>query len=245
VAIIGGGNTAIDSARTAVRLGAEKVMILYRRTKDAMPAFEEEVDAALAEGVELVELVNPVRFVAGRNGKLKRIECVRMQLGDFDRNGRRRSMPVPDSNFFIEVDTVIPAVSQYSDLPFVQKSEISVTPWGTFVIDDNTMMTSKAGVFAGGDVARGPDTVIQAIADGKHAAVAIDRFLGGEGKLNKGDPIEIPHNESDDEVVEHLRFDVVELDPATRKNSFDEVVLGYHKLHAMAEAMRCLHCDRR
>jgi NADH-quinone oxidoreductase subunit F len=100
-------------------------------------------------------------------------------------------------------------------------------------------------VFAGGDVARGPDTVIQAIADGKNAAISIDKYLGGKGKLNKGTPIEIPDNFSDDEIVEHARFQVDELDPAKRKESFDEVVLGYHKLRAMAEAMRCLHCDRR
>ena len=245
VAIIGGGNTAIDSARTALRLGAEKVMILYRRTRDAMPAYAQEVQDALDEGIELVELVAPVRFVGGKGNKLSKIECQRMKLGDFDKNGRRRAVPIEGSNFLIDVDTVIPAVSQYSDLPFIKKSEIGVTPWGTFIIDDDTMMTTMEGVFAGGDVARGPDTVIQAIADGKHASISIDMYLGGKGKLNKGTPIEIPDNFSDDEIVEHNRFKVEELDPAKRKDSFDEVVLGYHKLRAMAEAMRCLHCDRR
>lgn len=245
VAIIGGGNTAIDSARTALRLGAEKVMILYRRTRDAMPAYAQEVQDALDEGIELIELVAPVRFVNGKGNKVTKIECLRMKLGEFDKNGRRRAVPIEDSNFFIDVDTVIPAVSQYSDLPFIKKSEIGVTPWGTFIIDNDTMMTTMEGVFAGGDVARGPDTVIQAIADGKNAAISIDKYLGGKGKLNKGTPIEIPDNFSDDEIVEHARFKVEELDPAKRKDSFDEVVLGYHKLRAMAEAMRCLHCDRR
>ncbi|MFZ5974531.1 MAG: NADH-ubiquinone oxidoreductase-F iron-sulfur binding region domain-containing protein [Bacillota bacterium] len=245
VAVIGGGNTAIDSARTALRLGAEKVMILYRRTRDAMPAYEYEVEAAIDEGVELMELVAPVRFVAVRGGRVSKIECVKMKLGAFDKTGRRRAVPIEGSNFFIEVDTVIPAVSQYSDLPFIKKSEIGVTPWGTFIIDDDTMMTRMEGVFAGGDVARGPDTVIRAIADGKQAAISIDKYLGGRGKLNKGAPIDIPDNFSDDEVVELNRFTVEELDPQTRKASFDEVVLGYHKLRAMAEAMRCLHCDRR
>lgn len=244
VAVIGGGNTAIDSARTARRLGAEKVTILYRRTRDTMPASVTEVQAALDEGIELVELVSPTRFI-GERGKLKKIECVHMKLGDFDRSGRRKSVPVEDSAFTIDVDTVIPAVSQYSDLPFIKKSEIGVTKWGTFVIDDDTMMTTMEGIFAGGDVVRGPDTVIQAIADGKHAAVSIDKYLGGKGKLNKGAPIEIPKEYSDDQVVALKRFAVEELDPKKRVESFDEVVLGYHKLKAMAEAMRCLHCDRR
>ncbi len=245
VAIIGGGNTAIDSARTALRLGAEKVIILYRRTRDAMPAYAQEVQDAIEEGIELIELVAPVRFVGGRGNKVAKVECLRMKLGDFDKNGRRKSVPIEGSNFFIDVDTVIPAVSQYSDLPFIKKSEIGVTPWGTFIINNDTMMTTMEGVFAGGDVARGPDTVIQAIADGKHAAISIDQYLGGKGKLNKGAPIDIPDNFSDDEIVEHRRFQIDELDPEKRKNSFDEVVLGYHKLRAMAEAMRCLHCDRR
>jgi len=143
------------------------------------------------------------------------------------------------------VDAVVPAVSQYSDLPFIKKSEIGVTSWGTFVVDYDTMMTTMPGVFAGGDVVRGPDTVIQAIADGKNAAISIDKYLGGKGKLNKGAPIEIPDQFSDDEIVEHKRFEIDELDIEKRKTSFDEVVLGYHKLRAMAEAMRCLHCDRR
>jgi NADH-quinone oxidoreductase subunit F len=168
-----------------------------------------------------------------------------MELGNFDRSGRRKAVPVEGSSFTIDVDTVIPAVSQYSDLPFIKKSEIGVSPWGTFMIDDDTMMTTVDGVFAGGDVVRGPDTVIRAIADGKAAAVSIDKYLGGKGKLNKGAPIDIPDNYSDDEIVEHYRFQVNELELARRRNSFDEVVLGYHRLRAMAEAMRCLHCDRR
>lgn len=131
------------------------------------------------------------------------------------------------------------------DLPFISKKEIGVTPWGTFIIDNDTMMTTMPGVFAGGDVARGPDTVIQAIADGKNAAVSIDKYLGGSGKLNKGVPIDIPDTYSDDEIVEHPRFRGEALPPDKRKLCFDEVDLGYHKLNAMAEAMRCLHCDRR
>jgi NADH-quinone oxidoreductase subunit F len=245
VAVIGGGNTAIDSARTALRLGAGKVVIVYRRTIDAMPALETEIHEAVAEGIEIMELTAPVRFIAGKDGSVSQMECIRMQLGEFDKSGRRRSVPVEGSNFIIEVDTVIPAVSQYSDLPFIRKDEINVTSWGTFVVDDDTLMTTMEGVFAGGDVARGPDTVIRAIADGKKAAQSIDRYLGGKGILNKGNPIDIPDIYDEDEIVAHERFPQEMLDLETRKRSFDEVVLGYHKLNAMAEAMRCLHCDRR
>ncbi len=245
VAVIGGGNTAIDSARTAVRLGAEKVIILYRRTIDAMPAYITEIDEALEEGIEIMELVAPVRFVDGSAGKLSKIECVKMQLGDFDKSGRRRSIEVPGSNFFLDVDNVIIAISQYSDLPFISKDEIALTSWGTFVVEDQTLATTMEGVFAGGDVARGPDTVIRAIADGKAAAVSIDKYLGGKGKLNKGAAISIPDTFDEDEVVSLKRFPQELLSPEERKDNFDEVVIGYHKLNAMAEAMRCLHCDRR
>ncbi len=245
VTVIGGGNTAIDSARTALRLGAEKVTVLYRRTIDSMPAYETEIDEAIEEGIEIIELVAPVRFIAGQDGKVNKIECVKMKLGNFDASGRRQSVLVEGSNFMIETDMVIPAISQHADFPFIGKDEIGITPWGTFVLQDDSQMTTMEGVFAGGDVARGPDEVIRAIADGKKAAIAIDKYLGGKGRLNKGEPIEIPAVCDNDEIVAHERFVFEMLDPNTRKNSFEEVKKGYHKLNAMAEAMRCLHCERR
>ncbi len=246
VAIIGGGNTAIDSARSARRLGACKVIILYRRMRDAMPAYKVEIDEALEEDIELMELVEPLRFVAGKNGRLEKIECRRMELGSFDNSGRRRSVPIEGSNFFVQADTVVPAISQYADLPFVSSDEIGLTSWGTFVVDKDTLMTTMEGVFAGGDVARGPDEVIRAISDGKQAAQSIDVYLGGKGTLNKGQPIDIPQTQyHDDEIITHPRFDLKVLEPETRSDNFDEVVLGYHKLNAIAESMRCLHCERR
>lgn len=245
VVVIGGGNTAIDSARTALRCGASEVSVLYRRTIDAMPAYEAEIHEALCEGVRIIELASPNRFIQGSNGKVAQIECVNMRLAEFDSSGRRKSRAIEKSTFMIDADLVIVAVSQYSDLPFIKKEEIGVTRWGTFVVHDDTLMTTMNGVFAGGDVARGPDTVIQAIADGKKAAESIDKYLGGKGLLNKGMPIDIPSVADEDEIVALHRFplDIMKLED--RKNSFNEVVLGYHKLNAMAEAMRCLHCDRR
>ncbi|MCL2074206.1 MAG: FAD-dependent oxidoreductase [Marinilabiliaceae bacterium] len=244
VAVIGGGNTAIDSARSALRIGADKVIIVYRRTKDAMPAYVEEVNEAVEEGVEIMELTAPTRFI-GKNGKVVSIECVKMTLGDFDSSGRRKSVEVKGSNFILDVDYVIPAVSQYADLPFISKDDIGVTKWGTFIVDPDTQMCTMEGVFAGGDVVRGPDTVISAIADGKKAASAIDKYLGGNGLLNKGAPIEIPKVYDEDEIVAHPQFEQEMLSPEVRKQSFAEVVLGYHKINAIAESMRCLHCERR
>ena len=210
-----------------------------------MPASKLEIHEAEEEGIEIVELVAPVRFIAGKSGKVAQVECQRMKLGIFDDSARRKSAPIKESTFFIEVDTVIPAISQYADLPFIPKENIGLTPWGTFDINKDTMMTSMKGVFAGGDVVRGPDTVIRAIADGKQAAISIDIYLGGKGILNKGVEISIPDVCDEDEIVALNRYSLDMLDVEKRVDNFDEVVLGYHKLTAVAESMRCLHCERR
>lgn len=243
VVVIGGGSTAFDAARTALRLGAEKVTILYRRLIDDMPADKREIEEAIEEGIEIRQLVSPVEFIG--NGHVQGVRCVRMTLRGFDSSGRRKPQPVEGEEFVIEADTVIPAISQHSDLPFIDKSEVRTTRWGTLETDPRTMMTSMEGVFAGGDVVRGPDVVITAIADGKKAAQNIDKFLGGTGELNKGEPIEIPAPSEEKEVAEHERFPMRSLDPEARKRNFREVVVGFHKLNAIAEAMRCLRCDRR
>jgi NADH-quinone oxidoreductase subunit F len=243
VAVIGGGNTAIDAARTAVRLGAEEVHILYRRAIGDMPADRREIRDATDEGIVIHELVAPVAFEGGK--RVERMRCLKMRLNGYDASGRKTPVEIPGSEFSMDVGLVIPAVSQYSDMPFINKDEVELTRWGTFVVDHDTRMTSKQGVFAGGDVVRGPDTVIAAIADGKKAAGAIDRYLGGSGELNKGEPIDIPRIPDDPELVAHERFPMKYLEPGDRKNNFDEVALGFHRLSAMAEALRCLHCDRR
>ena len=246
VAVIGGGNTAVDAARTAIRLGASSVTILYRRTEAQMPAYREEVEEAVREGVKVKELVSPLRFIASEDdGKLCAIECMRRTLTNFDRQGRRNTVEIPESNFTFDVDVAIVAISQNADLPFIKKDDVSMTPWGTFIVDPDTQMTTIDGVFAGGDIVRGPHEVITAIADGKHAASAIDRYLGGNGELNKGPEIEIPVIKDDDDIDSIGRFPEDFLPLEKRTGSFAEVNLGFHKLNAMAEAMRCLHCDRR
>jgi len=243
VAVIGGGNTAIDAARSAIRLGAREVTILYRRTIDDMPADAREIRDAIEEGIKIIPLVAPVRFIG--KDRVREVECVRMELGQFDSSGRRKPKVVPGSEFIVKADMVIPAVSQYSDLPFINKDEVEVTQWGTFVTDKDTLMTKMKGVFAGGDVIRGSDVAITAIADGKKAAKAIDKYLGGKGELNTGEDIDIPKASDEKEVVEHERFPMKFLDPEFRKTNFEEVAVGFHKLNAIAEAMRCLRCDRR
>ena len=244
VAVIGGGNTAIDAARTAVRLGAKEVTVLYRRLEEDMPADAREINDAIEEGVKIISLVAPVRII-GEKGKVKEIECLRMELNEFDSGGRRKPKAKQGSEFVFVADMVIPAVSQYADLPFVNRDEVEVTEWGTFVTEKDTLMTKMKGVFAGGDVARGSDVAITAIADGKNAAKAIDKYLGGKGELNTGEEIEIPKPSEEKEILEHERFVMKFLDPDSRKHNFDEVAVGFHKLNAIAESMRCLRCDRR
>jgi len=243
VAVIGGGNTALDAARSALRLGAEKVHILYRRTREEMPADRREIQEALDEGIILHELVAPVRFIG--NGYVRQIECQRMLPGEFGKDGRRIPVKEPGSNFTLNIDMAIPAVSQYSDLPFVTRKDVELTDWGTFVVDNATQMTTQKGVFAGGDVARGSDVVITAIADGKVAAKSIDKYLGGKGILNSGEPIDIPNMRPDEaNTIEHERFPMRYLEGEKRRTSFDEVAQGFHKLNAIAEAMRCLQCSK-
>lgn len=245
VVVIGGGNTAVDSARTALRLGADEVTILYRRTIDNMPAYEEEVHDALLEGVQILELASPVRILGDARQGATGIECVRMEPAHFDSSGRRKSNEIKGSEFVVQADLVIPAVSQYADLPFIGDGEIARSKWGTFLVDNLTLMSSMDGVFAGGDVTRGPDEVIRAIADGKQAAISIDKYLGGDGILNKGEPIEIPVIEEDSDVVYHEQFKPEMLSFDERRDNMEEVVQGYHRINAIAESMRCLHCDRR
>lgn len=242
VVVIGGGNTALDAARTALRLGA-RVRVLYRRALEDMPADLKEIHEAIVEGIEIMPLVAPLRFIGEE--KISELECVRMELGSFDSGGRRRPSVKEGSNFTIQVDTVIPAVSQSADLQFVDRNEVGVSEWNTLITAKDTLMTTLAGVFAGGDVARGSDVAVTAIADGKKAAISMDLFLGGKGVLDKGEDIKFPPATDDADLLDHERYAMEILSPETRKNTFGEVGKGYHKLKAIAESMRCLRCDRR
>ncbi|MFZ5924881.1 MAG: NAD(P)-binding protein, partial [Bacillota bacterium] len=242
VAVVGGGNAAIDAARTALRLGAKEVHIIYRRQREDMPADKNEIAEAEREGVKIHFLTAPSRMI-GRDGKLTNMECVRMSLGEFDRTGRRRPVPIEGSNFLVDVDMVISAISQRPDMSLVPtKSRIETTKWSTIATDPRTHATGEPGVFAGGDCVNGPDTVIQAIADGRRAAQEIDKFLGGTG--------EIPtHPDLGKELAGEIREERMprqhpeDLPVAERKGNFDEVVARLSETAALYEATRCLRCD--
>ncbi len=178
VAVIGGGNVAMDAARTALRLGAERSILIYRRSRDEMPARAAEIHHAEEEGVEFQLLTNPVRYIADENGWVKEVECIRMELGEPDASGRRRPVPVPGSEFRIPVDTVVIAIGN-SPNPLIPQTTpgLEVSKRGTIVVDPATGRTSKQGVFAGGDIVTGAATVILAMGAGRIAARSMDEYL--------------------------------------------------------------------
>jgi len=183
-AVIGGGNVAMDSVRTAKRLGAEKALIVYRRSRMEMPARIEEVHHAEEEGIEFHFLTVPTRYIGDERGRVKAMECLRMELGEPDASGRRRPVPVPGSEFITEVDLVVVAIGQ-SPNPLIAQTTpgLAVGKWGTIDVDWATMATSIPGVYAGGDIVRGGATVILAMGDARTAAAAMDKRLrdGGAG----------------------------------------------------------------
>ncbi|MEO0025339.1 MAG: NADPH-dependent glutamate synthase [candidate division WOR-3 bacterium] len=178
VAVVGGGNVAMDAARTALRLGAQRSILIYRRSRDEMPARAAEIHHAEEEGVEFQLLTNPVRYIADENGWVREVECIRMELGEPDASGRRRPVPVPGSEFRIPVDTVVIAIGN-SPNPLIPQTTpgLEVSKRGTIVVDPDTGRTSKRGVFAGGDIVTGAATVILAMGAGRIAARSMDEYL--------------------------------------------------------------------
>ena len=178
VAVIGGGNTAMDAVRTSKRLGAERSMIIYRRSIEEMPARNEEIIHAQEEGIEFMNLHNPLEYYADENGRVCRMKVQKMELGEPDSSGRRRPIPIEGSEFTMEVDTVVVSVG-VSPNPLIPSSmkELEVSKWGTIIVNGDTMHSSVEGVFAGGDIVRGGATVILAMGDGRKAAEAMDRYL--------------------------------------------------------------------
>lgn len=183
VAVIGGGNVAMDSVRTAKRLGAELAAIIYRRSRQEMPAREEEIKHAEEEGIEFHFLTAPTRYIGDNQGRVKAMECLRMELGEPDSSGRRRPVPIEGSEFITEVDMVVVAIGQSPNPLMAQTTpDLKVGKWGNLEVDWTTMATSIPGVYAGGDIVRGGATVILAMGDGRLAAFEIDRYLKNEKK---------------------------------------------------------------
>jgi len=241
VAVIGGGNVAVDAARSALRVGSEDAYILYRRTREEMPAYLEDVEKAEKEGVKLRFLVTPKKFL-GEEGRVTGIECIRMKLGEPDESGRRRPIPVEGSEFIMEINIVILAIGQTPDFPSIPEW-IEVTKTNTIVTDKVTLETSHPSIFAGGDIVRGPATVIEAIADGKRAAESIDRYLRGED-LRKGreEVIEKVEEVPKEGVTIQSRQKVPVLPLDQRIGNFREIDLGFSEEMAKKEAGRCLSC---
>ena len=249
VAIIGGGNTAVDAAPVARRLGCTKVSILYRRSRQEMPALEEDVEAAEAEGVDIAFLVTPVRVLV-QDGRVSGLELIRMELGEPDASGRPRPIPIEGSEFTIAVDNVIPALGQVSNLDFCKGLGLEMSRQGRLVVDEDTTATNIQGVFAGGDAVTGPWFVIQAMATGRRAARAIDQYLHGQ-PMHVGElevlkpPAELTTQEikelRKERDIQH-RLPIPELQPAERIRDFREVKLAFSAEAAREEASRCLEC---
>ena len=254
VIIVGGGNTAIDCSRTAVRLGAEKVTIAYRRSREEMPAEDYEIKYAIEEGVEIKFLVAPIKILA-KNDIVVGMECLKMKLTEPDETGRRRPIPIEGSNFIIECDTIIPAIGQYPDLDFLgEKDGIEVTKWNTIKTVDDLYMSAKPGVFIAGDCRFGPDTVVRAIGEGRKAAIMIDRYLmKGKPYITDKERLELiisknnlafNKKEEVDKPKSIDRIDPYMLSPEIRKKTFEEVEKPYDEFQSYLESTRCMRCVR-
>jgi heterodisulfide reductase subunit A len=243
VAVIGGGDAAIDSARAALRLGAKEVTLIYRRSHVEIPAIPSEVEDAKEEGVKFMLLTNPVEILTAK-GVLTGIRCVNMRLGEPDRSGRRRPVPIPNSEFTMAIDEMIVAVGQSAD-PHGVQNELDCNEWATVNTDPITHATNVPGVFAGGDVASGPQTVVKAVGAGMHAAESIDRYIRGvdiaDGRVSERHRVQ-SYEVNKDHIPVEARMPMSKQGLTSRKRAFTEVEVGFNLDAALAEAERCLGC---
>ena len=244
VVVVGGGNAAVDAARTAVRLGAETVTIVYRRTRAQMTAWEEEVQAAKEEGVVLEALLSPVEVVL-KDGLVDGVVCRRQVLGDYDTSGRRRPVPLKGSDFVILCDQVIAAVGQKVDFDTVLgDTSVKRDKYGRITYDRLTGQTSLPWLYIGGDAATGAASVVEAVAGGERAAAGIDEMLTGSNHAfwRRHETVDT-HFDPDADPVAYPRAEVPVLQPKQRSRNFQEVELSLSPAVALREAKRCLRCD--
>jgi len=269
VGIIGGGNTAVDAARRVLRAESsesvamvdtarsalrttepDSVTIFYRRTIEEIPAYMEEVEGAITEGIKIEYLTAPKKIIT-QNGKLKGCEFIRMKMGDVDESGRRRPVPIKGSEFTVELDTLIVSISESPDISFLENESLEFSKWNTLVNDPETCRTNRSGIFAGGDLVTGPNTVVDAVASGKTAASSIDQYLSGkeikrEYTITRPskyiEPVEFSEEEMD-ALSTARRPEMPVLSPEKRKYNLKEVNLGLTEKQAIREARRCLRCD--
>ncbi len=247
VAIVGGGNAAVDAARTCVRLGSQSVSIVYRRTRSEMPAHFEEIIQMAEEGIHVHQLTVPARIL-GSYGKVDFLECVMATLGEPDPTGRRRPVPISGSEYKMPVGSVITAIGQRPDVEaFPGLGELDLTPKQTIKVMSYNQQTSVPDVFAGGDAVTGPATVVQAIGAGKRAARAIHAHLRGESSPHKSvprprdmvAPVVMDYREK--AFIQRQEIPMIDLD--RRLHTFDQVELGLDEIAAQQEAKRCMRCD--
>lgn len=247
VVVVGGGNTAMDASRCAVRLGARSVRVLYRRTRREMPCLMEEVEAAEAEGVQIEFLVAPVRLER-KQGKLS-LACQRMELGPPDESGRARPVPIPGSEFEVAATCVIAAIGQSVETDNLTSPQLALSKWG-IAADSKTLATNLPGVFAGGDAISGPDLAVRAVAAGKLAAASIDQYLSGQKVVGALQLVSVMMGKlSEDELAVLLRgieqaprAPMQHLPLEQRRTTFEEVELGFSLQAATRESRRCLGC---
>ncbi len=245
VVVIGGGNAAIDAARTALRLGAESVTIVYRRSQEEMPAYEEEVAEAVQEGVTISCLTQPVEIVKNKSGSVKAVRCLKMGLGSFDASGRRRPLAQSQDPVTIPADQVIMAIGQRLDSAHLAgEQEIMLNDKRFISADPVTQATNIPKVFAGGDCTDGPSSVVEAIAAGERAAVGIDLLLSGENHAFwRYEKITETDYDPDAEISSEKRAEARQIPIERRKHNFEEVELPWSEAVAIAQAHRCLRCD--
>lgn len=245
VAVVGGGNTAMDAARSAYRLGAREVFILYRRTREEMPVDERELEQVEEEGIKVHYLTQPIQVLSRDGRRVSGVRCIRNRLGAPEKDGRRRPIPIEGSEFDLDIDLLIPAVSQSPDISFLpEEIGLEISRWARLVVDPETFETNVKGIFAGGDFVTGPRDVIRVISDGRKAALSIHRYLSGEPR-RRTFPSFVPVSEvkidPDLEKIPRQRVDTVPL--AERRSLETEVERGFSKETAQREAARCLRCD--
>jgi len=244
VLVVGGGNVAVDTARTALRLGSKEVFIIYRRSQEEMPAYKEEIDAAREEGINFYFLSAPVRII-GKNGKVAGIECIRTELGESDESGRRGPVPVKDSEFVIDADTVISAIGEEPAISFLDTMKVNITSDRTINVNPRTFSTNIDGIFAGGDVTNGPATVIEAIAAGRRAALAMDLYLkeAGDQATDKGEKMVKPLLKFNNEYLKRTNRVKMPRLPIHKRSIDVEDVLGLGLGEVETEANRCFNCS--
>jgi len=245
VLVIGGGNVALDAARSSLRLGATQVTIVYRRSREDMPASPDEIHEADQEGIRILDMTDPIK-INGQDGRITGLLCQRTRPGEYDSSGRRRPQPVTGSEFLIEADTLIAAIGQKPETGFLEKEGFTIHRNGTIAVEEATFSTGRPGIFAAGDMVTGPATVLEAMATGEQAAISIHRYLNGldpksNRYLRKKTPVDVAWREEDLEL--EGRQSMPERAPATRTTGFCETNLGFTRQTAVKEARRCLRCD--